>query len=180
MALDTNANFLLNSPYLQQLSRTALLSSSVNRQAVSVQTSTGVVIGCARFERLFPVDATFRGKHVFSQFVKYFPARLLDVSDLDILQYSILEGIAGKCTSRPKIFDPWNPPGQRVGDRNTNDLFPVGDLPNHEHSLLNFIFEVPLIGNATILGHVLSSKSSVRALWCSVNMIMPPPFGAWS
>ena len=150
-----------NSPFMQQLSRNTLTSSNIIGYAASIQTSTRVVIGCARFENLFPVDATFRGKHVFSQSIQYLPASLPDVSNLNILQYNILEGIAGKCTSRTKIFDPWYPHGLRFGTANTNDLFPVGDLSNHQIAYLNFIFEVPLIGNATILGHAVSRASLV-------------------
>ena len=114
ITLVTGANYLPNSPFMQQLSINTLTSSNIIGYAASIQTSTRVVIGCARFENLFPVDATFRGKHVFSQFIQYFPASLPDVSNLNIRQYNILEGIAGKCTSRTKIFDPWYPHGLYV------------------------------------------------------------------
>ena len=160
----TDAYYMPSSPFLQKLPRTTLLSSNIIGYAVSVQTSTGVVIGCARFENQFPVDATFRGKHVFSQLIQYLPAILPDVSNLDILQYNILEGIAGTCSSSAKLFDPWYPPGLQIGTAITNDQFPVGDLPGHKVTLLNLIFEIPLIGNATILGHVVSTASLVGML----------------
>ena len=123
--------------------------------AVSVQTSSGTIIGCGRFETLFPVDASYRDKVSFSQFSPYFPATLADVSNFEILQYNILEGIAGTCSSEAAIFDPWSPPGRQVGSVKTADQFPVGDLPNHTLEVFSLLPEVPLIGSATVLGHVV-------------------------
>lgn len=178
----TGANYLQNSKFLQQLSRTALLSSDINGHSVSVQTSSGVVIGCGRLETLFPVNANYRGKHVLSQFIQYFPANVPDVSKLDIRQHYILEGIAGTCSRTAALFDPWSPPGLKLGTAETNDLIPVGDLPGHDLWLFNFIFEVPLIGNATILGHAVSKAyiSHRRLITCALMMSLPPFTGACS
>ena len=124
--------------------------------AVSVQTSSGTIIGCGRLETLFPVDASYRGKVTFSQFVPYFPAVLADVFNNIILSHNILEGIAGTCSSEAAIFDPWSPPGRQVGSVKTSDQFPVGNLPNHTLEMLfSLLLEVPLIGSATVIGHVV-------------------------
>ena len=123
--------------------------------AVSVQTSSGAILGCGRLETLFPVDASYRGKLAFSQFIAYYPAIFADVSTSEILKYNILEGIAGTCSSEAVIFDPWSPPGRQVGLIKTSDQFPVGDLPNHTLEVFSLLPEVPLIGNATVLGHLV-------------------------
>ena len=129
--------------------------------AVSVQTSSGTIIGCGRFETLFPVDASYRDKVSFSQFSPYFPATLVDGSLLNILQYNILDGINGTCSNQSAIFDPWSPPGLQVKEgetlHETSDQFLVGDLPNHRLEFSSLLPEVPLIGSATVLGHVVSN-----------------------
>lgn len=122
---------------------------------MSVQNSSGTTLGCGRLETLFPVDASYKGEHIFSQFSQYLPARLPDLSILDIPQIIILDGIANTCSSKGIIFDPWSP-GPQVGEAVTSDQFPVGDLPNHDADY-SFVMEIPLIGNATILGHAVSS-----------------------
>ena len=130
--------------------------------AVSVQTSSGTIIGCGRFETLFPVDASYRDKVTFSQFVPYFPAVLADVFNNIILSHNILEGIAGTCSSEAAIFDPWSPPGRQVGSVKTSDQFPVGNLPNHTLEMLfSLLLEVPLIGSATVIGHVVCTWASL-------------------
>ena len=143
----------ISSAFVRQL---PLLTVTSNiGHAVSVQTSSGTIVGCGRFETLFPVDVSYRGKVTFSQFIFYFPAILADVSNSDILQYNILEGIAGTCSSKAAIFDPWNPPGTQVGSQITADQFPVGDLPHHTLEVFSLLPEVPLIGSATVIGHAV-------------------------
>ena len=127
---------------------------------MSIQNSSGATLGCGRLETLFPVDASYKGEHILSQFFQYLPARLPDLSNLDIPQISILDGIASTCSSKGIIFDPWSP-GPQVGDTVTSDQFPVGDLPNHDAGF-TFVMEIPLIGNATILGHAVRSGLCAR------------------
>ena len=157
-ALVTGGRYLPNATLTQQLSQTVILPSYIGL-AVSIQNSSGAVLGCSRFETLFPVDASYQGKHTFSQLFQYLPANLPDVSNLGIPQYNILEGIANTCSSKAAIFDPWSPPGPQLGDGITNDKVPVGDLPSHTLLHFSFVPEVPLIGSATVLGHAVSVES---------------------
>ena len=154
--LVTGINYLPNATFSQRLSEdlAATLTSYLGH-AVSVQTSSGTILGCGRLETLFPVDASYRGKNTLSQFTPYVPALVSDVSNLEVLKYNILEGIAGTCSSESTIFDPWSPPGLQVGSKNTPDRIPVGDLPNHTLEVFSLLPEVPLIGSATVLGHVV-------------------------
>ena len=159
-ALGISANCSSNVAFSLRLP-TVLAVPSYLGHAVSVQNSSGGILGCGRFEALFPVDASYRGKRTFRQFVPFLPAAFVDSSNLDNFQYNILEGIAGTCSNKAAIFDPWSPPGLQIGSRQTADQFPVGDLPNHSPltELLHFLPEVPLIGSDTILGHVVSKFS---------------------
>ena len=157
-ALVTDGHYLPNATFTQQLSQTVILPSYLGH-AVSFQNATGAILGCGRLEAVFPVDASYQGKHILSQFFQYLPASLPDVSNLGIPQYNILEGIANTCSSKAAIFDPWSPPGPQLGDRITNDQFPVGDLPSHTLQHFSFVPEVPLIGSATVLGHAVSDES---------------------
>ena len=152
-----SASYLPNATLWWQLSLVLPVTSYIGH-IVSVQTSTGTIVGCGRLENLFHVDAFYRGKNTLSQFSPYLPATLADVSNSDILQYNILEGIAGTCSSKAAIFDPWSPPGRQVGSQITVDQFPVGDLPNHVLEVLALLPEVPLIGSASILGHVVCNR----------------------
>ena len=152
-----DVNYLPNATFLRQLSETIVFSSYLGH-AVSFQNATGAILGCGRLEAVFPVDASYQGKHILSQLFQYLPASLPDVASLDIPQYNILEGIANTCSSKAAIFDPWSPPGPQLGTRITNDQFPVGDLPNHSLLVFSFVPEVPLIGNATVLGHAVSNE----------------------
>lgn len=131
--------------------------SSYSGRALSVQSSSGTILGCGRIETLSSVDASYRSKSTLSQYSRYLPAILHDASNLDIRQYNILESTAGTCSSRVGIFDPWSPPGLQAGTMSTSDQFPVGDLPNHDLVVFSFLFEVPIIGSATVLGHVVSN-----------------------
>ena len=145
---------LSNATFSQQLFEIGSVSSYLGH-AVSVQNSSGAVIGCGRFETLFSVDASYRGKHILSHLNQHLPANLPDFSRLDIPQYTVLDGIVQTCSNQTAVFDPWSP-GPQLGTSETNDQFPVGDLPNHfaGHFL---VWEVPLIGSASILGHAVSS-----------------------
>ena len=127
--------------------------SSYLRHAVSVQNSSGGILGCGRIETLSAVAASYQGETTFTQFSRYLPVVLSDSSNSQVRQYRILESVS--CSSRAAIFDPWSPPGVQVGTRQTTDQFPVGDLPNRPLEYLLFLYEVPLIGNATIVGHVV-------------------------
>ena len=157
-----SASYLPNATLWWQLSLVLPVTSYIGH-IVSVQTSTGTIVGCGRLENLFHVDAFYRGKNTLSQFSPYLPATLADVSNLEILQYNILEGIAGTCSSKAAIFDPWSPPGRQVGSEKTSDQFPVGRLPNHKLEVFSLLPEVPLIGSASILGHVVYANIYVHA-----------------
>ena len=154
--LVTNVN-LPNATFSQKLPEfLAVTSTSYLWHAVSVQTSSGTILGCGRLETLFSVEGSYRGSNTFSQFSPFLPATLKDVSNIDILKHNILDGISGTCSNTSTIFDPWSPPVRQVGTITTADQFQVGDLPNHVLEVLSFLPEVPLIGSATILGHVVS------------------------
>ena len=157
-ALVAGGRSLPNATFTQQLSQTVILPSYIGL-AVSIQNSSGAVLGCGRLETVFPVDASYQGKHTFSQIFRYLPANLPDVSSIEIPQYNILESIANTCSSKAAIFDPWSPPGPQLGDGITNDQFPVGDLPSRTLLHFSFVPEVPLIGSATVLGHAVSIES---------------------
>lgn len=59
-ALDIDANCASNVAFSLKLPAILPVSSYLGH-AVSVQSSSGTVIGCGRFEALFPVDASYRG-----------------------------------------------------------------------------------------------------------------------
>ena len=150
---------LPNITFSQRLSEVlAVTSTSFLWHAVSVQTSSGTILGCGRLETLFPVEGSYRGKNTLSQFSPYLPALVSDVSNVEILEYNILDGISGTCSNKSSIFDPWSPPGPQVGSGVTSDQFPVGDLPNHTLEVFSLLPEVPLIGSASVLGHVVSTE----------------------
>lgn len=154
MALDMGVNCWSNVVFSRKLPD-GLRNISYLGHAVTVQDSSGAIIGCGQFKNLFAVDASYRGKNTFSQYTAYSPAILADTSNLDILQYNVLEGIAGGCYSEAAIFDPWSPPPMKVGPENTPDLFPVGDLSNQKISLPAWVNEFSLIGSTTVLGHAV-------------------------
>ena len=153
-------HFLENATFSKRLSEVLIVSNYL-RHAVSVQDSSGAILGCGRIETLSAVSATHRGKTTFSQFSPYLPAMLVDTSNLDVLQYNILDGVT--CSSRATVFDPWSPPGKLVGTRKTPDQFPLGDLSNHPLELFSFLYEITLIGSATILGHVVRNDACTLA-----------------
>jgi len=155
-SLVIGANYLPNSTFSFKLSDKVTVTSYIG-YAVSVQTQSREILGCGRLETAFPVDASYQGKTTFSQSNRFIPAIVVDASNDKIFQYSILDGIAGTCSSKAAIFDPWSGPGPQVTDgEQTSDLFPVGDLPNHRLGVFSLLYEVPLIGSASILGHVVS------------------------
>ena len=167
-SLVTSNSSLSNATFSQQLFEADSVSSYLGH-AVSVQNSSGAVIGCGRFETLFSVDASYRGKHILSQLSQHLPANLPDLSRLDIPQYTVLDGIAPTCSDQTAVFDPWTP-GLQLGTSETNDQIPVGDLPNHSAGYL-FVTEVPLIGSASILGHAVSSVSRTGLCLALCNII---------
>ena len=149
---------LPNITFSQRLSEIlAVTSTSYLWHAVSVQTSSGTILGCGRLETLFPVEGSYRGKNTLSQFSPYLPATVKDSSN-NIRKYNVLQGISGTCLSKSSIFDPWSAPGPQVGSGVTSDQFPVGDLPNHMLEVFNLLPEVPLIGSASVLGHAVSNR----------------------
>ena len=137
----------------------ALQVSSYLRHAVSFQDSSDAILGCSRFVTLSAVAAAHKGKTTFSQFSRILPVTFVDVSNLDLLQYNILESVADTCSSKAAIFDPWSPREEPVGVTETPDQFPVGDLSKHPLELIIVLFEISLIGSGTILGHVVSSDA---------------------
>ena len=154
--LVTGINYLPSITFSQQLlDLPAATLTSYLGHAVSVQTSSGTILGCGRLETLFTIDASYRGKNTLSQLTPYVPATVSDVANIQFLNHNILEGIAGTCSNESAIFDPWSPPGPQVGFHKTSDQFPVGDLPNHTLEVFSLLPEVPLIGSATVLGHVV-------------------------
>ena len=145
-------------------------STSYLWDAVSVQTSSGTILGCGRLETLFSIEGSYKESNTFSQFSPFFPATLKDVSNIDILKHNILDGISGTCSNTSTIFDPWSPPVRQVGTITTADQFPVGDLPNHLLEVLSLLPEVPLIGSATILGHVVRHGLHIH-IWIILTQI---------
>lgn len=127
---------------------------------ISLQDSSGRVLACGRLETLFAVDVAYKGKGVLNQFLQFLPSTITDPSDIELLQYNIVEGLQGFCSSNSTIFNPWMAPEIQQGDLEglSLDLFPVGDLPNHRVEFFSILPEVPLIGNATIIGHTVSSQ----------------------
>ena len=144
-------------PFSTHISEDLTLSSYLGH-GISFQDSSGEILACSRIVTLSAVSAAHRGKTTFSQFTRILPAAFVDASNLDVLQYNILEGITGTC-SRANILDPWSPRAKRVGQSVTPDQFPVGDLSNHHLELGIFLFEFSLIGSGTPLGHVVSSHT---------------------
>ena len=137
-----------------------LMISLRNGIAVSVQNSS-TIISCSRFERHFPVLASYHNQILLQQNSPYHRARLASwriwESFKIIYQYTILDGINGTCSSNADIFDPWNPPPEKIGNDNTYDQLPVGDLPNR----IYYSRDLPLIGSATILGHVVCKERNI-------------------
>ena len=155
----------------------AVTSTSYLWHTVSVQTSSGTILGCGRLETLFPVEGSYRGKNTLSQFTQYIPPTISDLSNLELLKYNILDGISGACSKTSTIFDPWNAPSPQYGDTMTSDQVPVGDLPNHVLEVFSILPEVPLIGSATVLGLVVShalniAHSLVHKLMLSAHTVL--------
>ena len=123
--------------------------------AVSVKDSSGMVIACGRLETLFAVDVAYKGKGVLNQYSQFLHPGVSDPSDLELLQYNIVDS-AGICSSEARIFNPWMAPKMQQGDGRSLDQFPVGNLPNHGVEFFSILPEVPLIGNATVIGHTVS------------------------
>ena len=139
----------VNSSFSRQLS---LHLNSVHREhAISVQKPSGKILGCGRVDKSFPVIAMYKGSIALSQHTQY--SSTTAVADFDILSFNVLEG-----TSGTSIFDPWNAQAREICSATTFDQIPVGKLTCHQQKGLSHgldLFEVPLIGSATILGHMV-------------------------
>ena len=163
LTLDISVNCMSLATFSWQLAEPVKLSSYLGC-AVSVQKPSGAILGCGRVERIFPVNAMYNNRITLSQRTPYLPTRFLDSLNLklDILWYNVLEGVAGTFCNKSAIFDPWSPPPMPIGNKTTSDQFPVGDLSNHQPELFSrfVMFEVPLIGSATILGHMVCMNLS--------------------
>ena len=150
----------LSARFSHQLS-TPLMIPSYNGTAVSVQNS-GTIISCGRLETHFPVLASYHKQIILQQNSPYHQTRHVSwriIYSLKFYEYTILDGINGTCSSNTDIFDPWNPSPEKIGNDNTTDQFPVGDLPNRR--MYNYYPDVPLIGSATILGHVVCKECNI-------------------
>ena len=147
----------------QQLLKPINVSSYIGH-AVSVQDSSGAILGCGQLESHFPVYASYREEIVFQQYSQYHQTYSVSWAseDFEVFEYSILEGVGDTCPSKAAIFDPWKPPPEQVDSWNTTDLYPVGDLSNRQMYYREI--DVPLIGNATILGHVVCTDHGIKCI----------------
>ena len=139
----------VNCSFSRQLSQP--LNSSHHDHAISIQTLSGNILGCGKLERSFSVNAIYKGSIVLRQHTPYLPTVALP--DFDLLTYNVLEGISGS-----SVFDPWNAQAREICSATTFDQIPVGKLTCHKQKRLYFrptLLEVPLIGSATILGHMV-------------------------
>lgn len=145
----------LSARFSHQLSK-LLMASSYNGSAVSIQ-NNGTIISCGRLEIHFPVLASYNKQIILHQNSPYHPTEIVSWWTLQrkFYLYTILEGNTGTCSSNADIFDPWNPPPENIGNDTTPDQFPVGDLTNRWRYSPYIDVTVPLIGNATILGHAV-------------------------
>ena len=159
--LDVDINCLSDINFSRQFSKPQMFPSFVGH-AVSVQNSSGTILGCGRFETQFPVYASYKDKIVFNQLSPYHLTTFMDVAmaNWNLFQFTILEGIAGTCSSEAAIFDPWGPPPKQIGPRITPDQFPVGNLRYRQ--VLSRYLAVPLIGSSTILGHAVCTDHDIN------------------
>ena len=156
--VDLTVNCSLSADFSRQISN-SMKHSSYLGHAVSVQTSSGDILGCGRrVESHFPVYAEYNGHIVLVQYSRYHLSVIMTLSNLDIFQSKVLEGIAGTCSSETNIFDPWMDSPMPVGNQETPDQFAIGDLSNRQVRL--YYLDAPLIGNATILGHAVCTTNA--------------------
>ena len=160
-------NCALNADFSKQISNAVKYSSYLGH-AVSVQTSSGDILGCGRFDRHFPVNAEYNGHIVLEQYSRYHLTIIRPLSDLDIFQSKVLEGITGTCSSEAAIFDPWMYSPMSVGRQQTPDQFAIGDLPNRQVAF--YYLQAPLIGSATILGHAVCTTTTHDSNFYSQDM----------
>lgn len=156
LTLDIGVNCSSFVAFSRQILSSLKLSSCPDC-AVSVQKPSGTILGCGKVETFFPVKAGYRGKITFRHYSPYFPSELARAKS-GILKYNVLEGIAGTLCSTSAIFEPWSPSPKGRGWAYTSDQSPVGDLSMHQVVWLfgrRSVIEVPLIGSATILGHMV-------------------------
>lgn len=159
--MDTSVQCQCNADFSQQLSKPLKFSSYLGR-LVSVQASSGAILGCGRFESHFPVYARYKKHIVFRQYSPHHLTSLMLTTNLDIFQYTVMEGIANTCSGETAIFNPWKESVMKIGPRETPDQFPVGDLSNRQVGLYNL--QAPLIGSATILGHAVCTVHDFNCL----------------
>lgn len=129
---------------------------------VTIQDSSGRILACGHLETLFAVEAAYKGKSVLNQVTQFHHPGIRDLANNELLHYNIVEALAGICSSDSRIFNPWMAPENNSVIHVTQDparsfdFYPVGNLPNHAIQFFSILPEVPLIGNATILGHTVS------------------------
>ena len=151
--MDLTVNCSLNAGFSKEISKT-MNYSSYHGHAASVQTSSGNILGCGMIEPHFPVYAEYNGQIVLEQTSRYHLTRIFASPKFNIFQSTVLEGIAGTCSSEAAMFDPWMDSPVLKGNQQTPDLFKVGNLSNRQVNI-NYL-HAPLIGSAcTILGHAV-------------------------
>ena len=155
--METTINCSLDADFSKQISN-AMKHSSYLGHAVSIQTSSGDILGCGRVESHFPVYAEYNGHIVLEQYSRYHLAGIMTLSNLEIFQSKVLEGITDTCSSEANIFDPWMDSPMSVGNQKTPDQFAIGDLSNRQVDW--YYLDAPLIGNATILGHAVCTTNA--------------------
>lgn len=138
----------------------ALLPTYVLR-GVSVQDSSGNVLGCGRLETVFAVDVAYKGKGVLNQFLQFLQPGVTDPSRIELLQYNIVDNLPGFCSRNSTVFNPWMAPVMQDYDEVSIDQIPIGYLPNHRIEYFSVLPEVPLIGSATIIGHTVSLRACI-------------------
>ena len=155
--LDIGVHCLQSNIDFSQLLTKPLMFFSYIGHTVSIQQSSGAILGCGRFESHFPVYASYRGQIVIQQYSRYHLTALAGMTTpiFETILNIVLESIDDTCPSKSSVFDPWKPPPKQVGSKKTTDRFPVGDLVNRLRELNYYFLDVPLIGSATILGHTV-------------------------
>ena len=133
--------------------------------AVSVQNSSGAILGCGRFESHFPVYASYHGQIALQQITQYHLTSLAAVTVplFKIFLNIVLESVGDSCPSKAAIFDPWKPPPEQVGHSRSPDRFPIGILSSRLVGTNGYI-DVPLIGSATILGHAVCIHHDTKSM----------------
>ena len=127
--------------------------SSYLLHGVTIQDNSGNILACGRLETKFAVQAAYKGNSVLNQLSQFLHTQVSNTSNLNFLQYNIVEDA---CSSNAKIYTPWIPPWLQGVMGGPYDSVPVGNLSHHEVKNSSILPEVPLIGNATVIGHTVS------------------------